>query len=601
VEQNQSLKYTERTVGSAQFHGEHDFSKAKLDWVAAYNTTRQRDPDVRFFRNFFTMEFDGEDSYGTARQETQGVSREQNTRRTWRDVKEDGIQLALNAEMPFTQWTESEGKVKAGLFVQSTDRTYSEESMYYEWNSRQCCRGSSANINEEWIENNSRDRQTYTLEDFLAGGLWSDSFLDYIGIASNADSPGIPDHQLLWLAVPYGYNVPYTGDQSLEAAYAMAELPLVPKIVLVGGARIEKTEVSIDPTSSRLCSFTDDLGNQTLEPCVQVIELQESGNRAVVDAKVEDAAARIDDTKVLPALGINYEPIKNMKVRASWSRTIARPTFRELAPVATNEFLQGDEFVGNPDLEISSITNYDLRWEWFRRPGEVMAISLFYKELEDPIEYLGFTTGGRTFIQPTNFGQGTLQGIELEGRTSLDIFGKWGMDWTVGMNYSLIDSEVDVPPDEQLRLSGFGLDEPSRRLQGQPEHLFNIHVTYDSERRGLTGGLFFNHIGEILVTGAARGGPGANVEAGAVPNVFETANASLDFRLSKEILRKRDDLTASLSFKAKNLLQDDDETIYRTPDEFYLDPDTAELTLLEATKTLRATPLVISLSLNCKW
>jgi outer membrane receptor protein involved in Fe transport len=380
-----------------------------------------------------------------------------------------------------------------------------------------------------------------------------------------------------------------------------AELPLIPKVVLVGGARIEKTEVSIDPTSRRLCSFTDDLGNQVLEPCVQVIEIQESGNRAVVDSRVEEAAARIDDSHVLPALGINYEPIRNMKIRGSWSKTIARPTFRELAPVATNEFLQGDEFVGNPDLEISSITNYDLCWEWFRKPGEVMAASLFYKELEDPIEYLGFTTGGRTFIQPTNFERGELRGLELEGRTSLDMFGDWGNDWIVGMNYSLIDSEVDVPEDEQLRLSGFGLDEISRRLQGQPEHLFNIHVTYDNERRGLSGGIFFNHIGEILVTGAARGGPGANVEAGAVPNVFETATASLDFRISQEVMRKRENLTASLSFKAKNLLTDDDRTIYRTPSDFFVDPDTGDTFGLEETKTLRATPLVIGLSFSCKW
>jgi hypothetical protein len=245
--------------------------------------------------------------------------------------------------------------------------------------------------------------------------------------------------------------------------------------------------------------------------------------------------------------------------------------------------------------------NYDLRWEWFRRPGEVMAVSLFYKELEEPIEYLGFTTGGRTFNQPTNFEFGTIQGFELEGRTALGFLGKWGQDWTIGMNYSLIDSEVEVPEDEQLRLSGFGLDEEVRRLQGQPEYLFNLHVTYDNDRIGTSAGLFFNDIGEILVTGAARGGPGANVEAGAVPNVFETAFSSLDFRISQEIMRHRDDLTASISLKAKNLLQDDDWTIYRTPDDFFLDIKRKEFYGLEETKTFRATPAVVSLSFSCKW
>jgi TonB-dependent receptor len=601
IEQNQSLQYTERTVGSAQFHGRHDFSKLSLGWMASYNLTRQNDPDVRFFRNFFTMNFDGEDPFGSARQETQGVSREQNTRRIWRNVEEDGLQMALDLEVPFTQWTESAGKFKAGLFLEDTDRTYEEQSFYYEWTTRQCCRGPYNDVNPLWIENNGRDRRLFTLDEYLAGELWSDTFLDYVGIAENSEDPRIPDHQLLWVAVPSGYNVPYTGKQTIEALYAMVELPLASWVYIIGGARIERTEIAVDPASKRLCTFPGPDGQSVIEPCVQVIERQESGGRALVDVPVDQVNTRIDDSQLLPVLGVNFEPMRNMNIRAMWSKTLARPTFRELAPVATNEYLQGDEFVGNPDLVLSSITNYDLRWEWFRRPGEVLAASLFYKELENPIEYLGYVTGGHRFIQPANFEFGKLQGIELEGRTSLDLLGKWARDLTVGMNYSLLDSEVEVLLIEQLELDDYGLDEETRQLQGQPEYILNLHITYDNDRTGTSTGLFYNRIGEILYTGAGVGGAGANEEAGAQPNIFEDEYNSLDFRISQEVMRLKEGPKGALTFKAKNLLQEDDRTFFRTPDDFLVDDVTGELYGIDSDKELHSSALVLSLSFSCKW
>ena len=85
-------------------------------------------------------------------------------------------------------------------------------------------------------------------------------------------------------------------------------------------------------------------------------------------------------------MGFVYDLTPRMKVRGTWSQTIARPTFLELAPVITYDFVSGENFVGNRDLRISHIVNTDLRWEWFPRPGEVFAASLFRKEIDDPIE-----------------------------------------------------------------------------------------------------------------------------------------------------------------------------------------------------------------------
>ena len=94
---------------------------------------------------------------------------------------------------------------------------------------------------------------------------------------------------------------------------------------------------------------------------------------------------------------------------------------------------------------ISSVSNYDLRWEWFPRPGDVLAASLFYKAITDPIEYISFGATNRTFIQPVNYGFGQVRGIELEFRAALDRV--WGPPkyLAFGVNGTYLKSEVEVP------------------------------------------------------------------------------------------------------------------------------------------------------------
>ena len=171
---------------------------------------------------------------------------------------------------------------------------------------------------------------------------------------------------------------------------------------------------------------------------------------------------------LLPSVGVIWEIQAGMNLRGTWSKTIARPTFRELAPVATEEFIFGDEFVGNPDLILSSIENWDLRWEWFRRAGDVLAVSVFYKSLSDPIEYISFSAANRSFVQPVNYERGSLRGIEIEARTTLDVLHESLRGFAAGANVTWLDSEVDVPANDQLSLAQFGLDEPTRPSRVSP-------------------------------------------------------------------------------------------------------------------------------------
>ena len=239
----------------------------------------------------------------------------------------------------------------------------------------------------------------------------------------------------------------------------------------------------------------------------------------------------------------------------------------------------GEAFLGNPELRISHIENTDLRWEWFRRPGQLFAVSGFKKEIVDPIERVSYTVAGEsTFIQPVNYDRGEVRGAEVEVRTGLGMLADWLDGLSIGGNYTAIDSQVDVPIEEQENLDNrFGLGEPDRRLQGQPEYLLNANVTYDNPRVGTSVGVFFTKVGETLLTGAAVGTDGT-------PDVYSAPFGDLNVKVSQRILRH-----VSISLAAKNLLRENLESFYRTPDG------------RQTTKTSHETAMRVGLVLKAEW
>jgi TonB-dependent receptor len=403
--------------------------------------------------------------------------------------------------------------------------------------------------------------------------LWTDVFLDpeRIGLASNLCPVGMPSNacappnQLLWYIDDFTDDVNYTAEQRIDAAYAMVEVPLVPKLDLIAGARYETTYLHVVPVN-------------LISGQVNVVRDTGSGNHYVEAIPQEQAITDIDEAALLPAVALVWKPESRMNVRVSWSRTVARPQYRELAPAQTQEYLAGDNFVGNPALTLSDITNWDARWEWFRRAGDVLAASVFYKSIRDPIELISFYAIGRDVIQPINYRTGSVRGVEIEARTDLGAYAGWARGLFAGVNATWLDSEVDVPPQEQAALSGADLDEPTRALQGQPEYLLNAFVTYENDRTGTSAGVFFNRTGDTLLTGAAFGIDNST------PNVFERAFGVLDVSASQKIRKK-----LNVGFRARNVLEAGRGSVFRDPRGN------------ESIKVDRSTARRFSVSIGYKW
>ena len=184
----------------------------------------------------------------------------------------------------------------------------------------------------------------------------------------------------------------YSAEQKLHAGYGMLDIPASRWLRLTGGARVESFHQAIE-----------------IEP--------PSRDHARMPARTSAATERTN-TDALPAGGaIVQRSSDNMSVRLAYGGTVARPLVRELAPFLTRTSCGDRTVIGNPDLKRTYIHNFDVRWEMFPSPTEVLAASAFYKVFSDPIEAVVQDAAGNLSFQ--NIESARNYGVELEARMSL--------------------------------------------------------------------------------------------------------------------------------------------------------------------------------------
>jgi TonB-dependent receptor len=283
----------------------------------------------------------------------------------------------------------------------------------------------------------------------------------------------------------------YDGWQDIAAFYSMAEIPVFGKLNFVGGFRYETTKIKVS-----------------------------SLDRTLTEGK-------LDNKDYLPSINLIYNLGQEINLRGAYGRTLARPSLRELAPYASYEFVRGNIFIGNPNLKRTLIDNYDLRWEWFDRPGEIVAVSGFYKSFDRPIERAILTVGGTGQVMYQNVDQAKVWGMEFEVRKRLDQISSKLANFQLGGNLTLVQSEVKIPTAELVKLKGVDSNVSDKRpLQGQSPYVLNLNLTYDSFRSGSGFGVYYNIFGRRL----------SEVGAGGTPGIFEKPHADLDLTFSQRIL-----------------------------------------------------------------
>lgn len=233
------------------------------------------------------------------------------------------------------------------------------------------------------------------------------------------------------------------------------------------------------------------------------------------------------DTSVidfLPSINAVWSLTERINVRAAYYKTINRPEFRELAAFNFYDFVTDYQTSGNDTLQRAKINNYDVRFEYYpKRPGQILSVSAFYKDLTNAIEQIA-GNGQIRSINYANVAKAKNMGLELEYRILLaTIFkndsSKFLNGTTLFTNFSYVKSEVDV--------SKLNNVDP-RPLQGQSPVIVNAGIQYLDSKYDFGVSVSYNYVGKRIVI----------VGNTAEPNIWENPRHVLDLQLSKLIKEK---------------------------------------------------------------
>ena len=275
-------------------------------------------------------------------------------------------------------------------------------------------------------------------------------------------------------------------------------------------------------------------------------------NQAATEIFVDEKI--IDKLDLFPSANFIYSLNDNSNLRVSYSRTTARPSFKEASKSQIFDPITNRLFIGNIDLEPSYISNFDIRTEFFGENSEMFAISGFYKDFKDPIE-LTFYESAPDQLTPRNLGNASVFGIEFEFRKSLGFLLKSLENLKFNINASYIESDLTMFEDEYNRRVNAARDgesiEKSRELQGQSPYLINAGLNYSDSEIGLQTGLFFNVQGETLEV----------VGTGIVPDVYTVPFNSLNFTFNKKLGEEK---KSTVDIKVSNILNSKRKSVYQS-------------------------------------
>lgn len=438
------LRLVERSVRSNQLRGEHRLGRGGLDWSLTSSGVTRGEPD----RSEWVLDT----SSGTRR--WYAISNEAAVR-TFGDLRESSLEGA--ADYHLRLGAGDRHRLSFGVTVRRTGR--------------------------------NADNTSYSIS---ALGLPPGA--TELSPAEIFDGRFTGDGDQYFLVVPLGAGGSYTAEDRLAAGYAMLELGLTERVRVIGGARVERSEVTV-----------------TSEPTFG-----------------EADVAKPRYTDVLPALAVNVDLTDLQKLRFSVSQTLGRPEYRELSGIAYRDVI-GEELVrGNGALRRTLVRNYDARWEWYPAADEVVSLGAFAKRFDGPIERIYLPTSGSRIVSFANARSALNYGVEMELRKSLGMLGAAGESFSVIANATLVHSDVRVVGEDR-----------DRPMVGQSPYVVNAGLAWAPSSGRTSATVLYNVFGRRITSAGA----------GVMPDVYEQPRRMLDLSL-----RHRWSGGFSMKLDAENLL-----------------------------------------------
>ena len=446
AEDNRSARLELQQTMDFTLGGDHLlWDRLKADWMASYSRASEDRPDERY------MTLEQKDI--TIDMEDEGKRQPFSRTPISLHDGEWGVDEFTNAN----EWIrENEWKVKvdfelplaSGLYGNSlkfgakyTHKHKTKEVLCYDYKDGY----------EDTYGTDYMDHLTSQIRDgFMPGSQYkATDFVDkdYIGSFSNADLNALEHEQVLEESAG-----DYDATEQVTAAYLRFTQKLGRKLILMAGLRMEYTNLE----TSGFNWNVDENGDETLDPTGKV---------------------KNDYVSWLPSFLVKWDATDDLKVRASYTKTLARPKYSHLVANATynTEESPVEITLGNPDLKPITSHNFDLSGEYYFKSVGLVSAALFYKRVKDysvnlkrDMPYANYAEA--EVSQPLNAFDADLLGVELGFQRdfgfiapALKCVGFYG-------NYTYTHSNIVK--------SAFG-DKDEQALPGSPEHMANASLYFD--------------------------------------------------------------------------------------------------------------------------
>ncbi|WP_255155838.1 TonB-dependent receptor [Ferruginibacter sp. HRS2-29] len=288
----------------------------------------------------------------------------------------------------------------------------------------------------------------------------------------------------------------YTGIQELNSFYAMLDLKVFKKLRLTGGIRNENNSMNI--TTAKYST-------------------------------VDSSSASVDTTNSfreknwLPSLNVIYSLGNKINIRAAFSKTLSRPDFVERTYVRYYDFADQVLIRGNEGLKLTTVKNYDLRFEYYPAGGEVLSFSLFYKDFKNAVERDFQVDNPSSFVEYTNKPRADAKGFEVDIRKSMGFINgasKILERCTVSFNYTYLKGTV--------KTGDTSLPGQNRPIQGLAPFLLNAGLYYDQPRWGVS--VSFNRSGRKIINAGRES---------AYLTQYEKPRSILDLQLNAKFFKEK--------------------------------------------------------------
>ncbi|MBT2619551.1 MULTISPECIES: TonB-dependent receptor [Chryseobacterium] len=296
----------------------------------------------------------------------------------------------------------------------------------------------------------------------------------------------------------------YTGEESVFATYAMAEIKASEKFKIVGGFRNETTRLTLNGAKA----------TKEGTPATTVI------SPSVVESNYN---------AFLPMIHLRYNFSPKVSLRFAYTKSFIRPNFGDMSPGSSIDNTSNPFTItrGNPDLKPTFSHNFDMMAEYYFNNIGILSGGLFYKKISNIVfsNTSMLNIGGTDYMvtQSKNLQDSNLFGFEAGINKRLDFLPGFWNGFGVEFNYTFINSTVEVP----RTVDGIQYFDKTT-LPNQSKNLFNAILYYESKKLMIR--LAGNYRGKSVET--------INQKLGPDYYIWSDKNFTVDFSASYDISKK---------------------------------------------------------------